>query len=131
MRPLPATILIVEDEPVIASAMQESLQGAGSRVLVASCMQEVLALCIQDHPDIALINSGKMAENNEISLADMLCGRFGVWPMLITGARGQDIPTAVGSADKWPVLYKPFTIPQLIRFVSEKAKNTFCKRPAP
>lgn len=124
MGPLPATILIVEDEPVIASAMQESLQLAGSRVLVASCMQEVLALCSQNHPDIALINSGKMTGDDGITLADMLCGRFGVWPMLVTGARRQDIPTVVGSTDKWPVLYKPFTIPQLIRFVAEKATHT-------
>ncbi len=131
MRPLPATILIVEDEPVIASAMQESLQRAGAQVVIAYCIQEAMTLCSSEKPEIALLNTGKMSDNDGFAFADMFYRNFGIWPMIVTGAWRQDIPPADSSAAKWPVLLKPFTIPQLIQFVATWAPQTSGSRPTP
>ena len=131
MRPLPATILIVEDEPVIASAMQESLQRAGAQVLVASCIQEAIMLCSRNKPEIALLNTGKMPDKEGVAFADMLYRHFGIWPLIVTGTWQQDNPDSNSGAAKWPVLYKPFTIPQLLRFVAERAPHTSDSHPTP
>jgi len=122
MRPLPATILIVEDEPVIASAMQAILQEAGAQVLVASCMEEALTCCSRNKPKIALLNA-KLPDTDGIMLADMLHRCFGIAPLFVTGARRQDVSVPPGNEPKWPVLHKPFTVSQLLHFVAGPASR--------
>jgi DNA-binding response OmpR family regulator len=44
-------ILVLEDEPLIALDIMESLRGAGAAVLGAHCLRDALPLT--DHPDLA------------------------------------------------------------------------------
>lgn len=45
------SILVLEDEPLIALDICEALKGAGASVFVANCLRDALALA--DHPDLS------------------------------------------------------------------------------
>ena len=50
-RPCGQSILVLEDEPLIALDICEALKGAGASVFVANCLRDALALA--DHPDLS------------------------------------------------------------------------------
>jgi len=128
---MPSLILIVEDEPVIASAMQGILHQAGSQVLVASCAQEAITHCTRSKPDLALLNARKTPDTDGMALAGMLYLQFGIPVKFITGARTQDMPVSDNGDAIWPVLNKPFTMSQLIRFISDACVQPMGKCPVP
>jgi DNA-binding response OmpR family regulator len=45
------SVLVVEDEPLIALDIVEGLKGAGASVFTAHCLRDALALA--DHPDLS------------------------------------------------------------------------------
>lgn len=57
------SILVLEDEPLIALDICEALKGAGASVFVANCLRDALALA--DHPDLsaAILDFGRGYEN--------------------------------------------------------------------
>ncbi len=53
-----AKILVVEDDPEIAEALQVNLEGAGHQVLVAADGLEALRIFDRERPDLATIDLG-------------------------------------------------------------------------
>ncbi|MBK9337194.1 MAG: response regulator [Lewinellaceae bacterium] len=127
----PTVVLLVEDDPVIACAMQVILHQAGLQVLLASCAQEAMAHCAQIKPDIALLNVRQTPETDGITLAGMLCRQFGIPVKFVTGARTQDVPASDCGDALWPVLNKPFTNSQLMHFVADTCTQPVGNRPVP
>jgi DNA-binding NtrC family response regulator len=127
----PTVVLLVEDDPVIACAMQGILHQAGSQVLMASGAQEAMAYCAQIKPDIALLNVRKTPENDGVALAGMLYRQFGISVKFVTGARTQDMPVSESEDVLWPVLNKPFTNSQLMHFVADTGAHSVGNRPVP
>jgi DNA-binding NtrC family response regulator len=127
----PTVVLLVEDDPVIACAMQGILHQAGSQVLMASGAQEAMAHCAQIKPDIALLNVRKTPGNDGVALAGMLCRQFGITVKFVTGARKQDMPVSESGDALWPVLNKPFTNAQLMHFVADTGAHSVGNRPVP
>ena len=108
-----ATILFVEDEPLIALFVQSALEGCGHRVLCAEGCEEALSLCRQQAPDLVLLNFRQAGGPDGASFACILHRQFRLPVLLVTGARSQDLPPASCFDTGCRVLYKPFTPRQL------------------
>lgn len=119
----PTVVVLLEDEPVIALDLIWRLEHSGCRVIWADNPDEAFALCAQHNPDAALINFRQSGKLDGMALARRLRTRFGLWVLFLTGARPEDLATAADYDAQLPVLHKPFTISQLIRFVAEWAPH--------
>ncbi len=115
MRPL--TILLVEDEPVIALDLQVELEQAGCKVMIASDAHAALQLCSQTLPDVAILNFHFKNTEDGMALARQLRTRFLAKVLFITGARQQNIEASADFYAGHEVLHKPFTRRQLQAFL--------------
>ena len=94
-------ILVVEDEPLIAMAIETSLAQAGHDILgpVPSAV-EALALAAKRPPDLALVNIELQHGDSGVQLARTLHERWGVRSIFTTGEieaarRNRDIALGV------------------------------------
>ncbi len=102
-------ILIVEDQPVIAMAIEAALDDMGAVVAgMASSLGEALALASTAEADAALLDLW-LGDVASYSVGDILAQR-GIPFVIISGASTEEEPAAVRKA---PRLVKPFKDEQL------------------
>jgi DNA-binding response OmpR family regulator len=78
-------ILIVEDDALIAMALQMLLCAAGYRVLgPAASVQEALELVSNEEPDIAFVDVNLAGDGDGLSLARLLAERLGTTIVFLT-----------------------------------------------
>lgn len=111
------TILLVEDEPVIALDLQAELEAIGFCVLKAADAAEALRLSAKHLPNVAIINFQHNNQPDGMTLARLLRIRYLTKVLFITGARPQDLETSIDFYAGHEVLYKPFTRRQLQSFL--------------
>ncbi|MCB0518720.1 MAG: response regulator [Lewinellaceae bacterium] len=111
MRPL--TILLVEDEPVIALDLRMALEQHGHRVICAHDAGEALAFSARYLPDVAILNFLMQHNMDGMELAQLLRTRFLVRVLMVTGSRWEDMEASAQFYAGTEVLYKPFTRRQL------------------
>lgn len=107
MRPL--TILLVEDEPVVALDMQLELEQAGHRVLAAIDADTALRMCAEHLLDLAIINFTYANSMDGMSLARILQSQYLAPVLFITGASWENMEESAYFYAGHSVLYKPFT----------------------
>lgn len=112
------TILLYEDEPVVALHLKRELEAQGHKVLSASNRAEALALCLKYLPEFAIINFREEYPDDGMELARMLRVRFLIKTLLITGARIQDLEESPDFYAGQHVLFKPYTPLQLRQSVA-------------
>ncbi len=97
------TLMIVEDEALIAMALREELQDAGYRVLnLTDRHAEALEVARAEKPDLALVNIRLAGRDDGIELAEHLKA-LGIPVLLISGqvSRARSAKTvAIGSMPK-------------------------------
>ena len=113
------TVLLLEDEPVIAADMHVLLLGLHCHVLRAADLAEALACCTLCAPDVVLLNFHPSDGTSSVLLAQTLQAFFSAKVIFVTGYRPQDLKTSSGVALPFPVLYKPFTRQQFKAIVKE------------
>lgn len=101
-------ILVVEDEPLIASSIKEVLEESGFVVTVASCGPEALSLAFLDPPDLALVDVRLVGPMNGIEVACILREQLGVPPIFLSGAADPYILECARLAQPAGFLRKPF-----------------------
>ena len=103
------TILVVDDEMLIALDIRSQLEALGHRVLVAPALAEAFALLDKESVDVAIVD---WHLRNEISapLVDLLRARQ--IPFIVCSASGLDELTGLFPAA--PILIKPFATGDLI-----------------
>lgn len=111
MRPI--TVLVFENEPSVSCDVQQELTGLGYSVFQAFRLSEVMEICHQHLPDVALINFRQDQYTDGMSLARTLRVRFQMKVLLLTGARPKDIESAPDYYAGQEILYKPFSMWQL------------------
>lgn len=111
MRPI--TILIAEDEPIIALDLRCQLEGDDIQVLDTCEPAVAESECERLRPDMAIINFKKTDHVDGLALAQILKRRFLVPVLIITGASQQEISTSQNFDSALEILYKPFTHIQL------------------
>ncbi len=113
---MPATILVVEDEPAIQELISATLQHAGHRVMRAYSAEEAVPLVNGTLPDVVLLD-WMLPGMNGIQFARRLRGedRTRELPIIMLTARGEEQDKVAGldsGADDY--LTKPFSPRELV-----------------
>ncbi len=112
-------ILLLEDEPVIASDLKKVLEAKGYQVFHADSAAKALALCDRHLPDFAILNFQQKDIGDGMALACLLRIRYLVKILFVTGARSKDLSGSPDYYAGYEVLYKPYTRRQLQKALSK------------
>jgi len=83
-------ILIVEDDPVIALDLTDSLERGGHEVVgPAASAAEAVALCEAERPKLALVDINLRDGDNGVILARGLVARWGLTVIFVSAQREQ------------------------------------------
>jgi DNA-binding NarL/FixJ family response regulator len=105
----PPTILIVEDEALVAAAVTDMLEEMGFEVTgVAGSGLEALALVAEVRPRLALIDIRLAGPVDGIELACQLREEYGVPAIFLSGAFDPDTALRAQSAQPLGLMLKPF-----------------------
>ncbi len=115
------TVLLAEDEPIIAMDIRYLLEKNGLRVIQVTEQQAITEACKQFHPDLAILNFKQQDHGDAMALANVLKRRFKLPVMFITSARAQDVAASRDFDPSLDILYKPFTRGQLLQCVNRHA----------
>ena len=117
-----ATVLVVEDEPVIALDLHGLLQDAGYRVIgPASSSAEALELLHQSNPDVALLDVN-LGRTDVFDVANELAARNGR-VIFLTGHTKQALPQAHRHR---PLVSKPFLPLVVVKAVQDALADRTC-----
>ncbi len=117
------TVLVVEDEPRIASLVREYLENAGFAVLVASDGRAGLVLARTRHPDAVVLDLGLPSMDGLDVVRELR--RDSAVPVVILTARGDETDRVSGlelGADDYVV--KPFSPRELVARVRAVLRRT-------
>jgi CheY-like chemotaxis protein len=112
-----STILVVEDETLLASCIKDILEESGFSVAVASSGPEALSLAFIDPPDLALIDIRLKGPMNGIEVACNLRELLGVPPIFLSGALDPHIVECARLARPAGFLRKPFRPSQVFNAI--------------
>ncbi len=105
----PLTILIVEDEALVAAAVTDMLDELGFDVTgVAASGLEALALVAERKPRLALIDIRLAGSVDGIELAIQLREGYGIPAIFLSGAVGPEIAVRAQAAQPLGMIQKPF-----------------------
>jgi CheY-like chemotaxis protein len=116
-------VLIVEDDPDVASSIREVVEEQGYRVAVAENGREALSLLERERPAVMLVDLF-MPIMNGVELLKVVkkSPKLASIPRIImTGAND----SMIGVREDVSVLYKPVNFDALTRLL-----HTYCSRPA-
>jgi two-component system, response regulator PdtaR len=104
-----ASILIVEDEALIASYIQEVLEESGFAVAgIASSGPEAIALVSTSKPDLALVDIKLAGPMDGIEVARLMQTRFNVPSIFLSGLCDPETTARAKTASPLGFLEKPF-----------------------
>jgi DNA-binding response OmpR family regulator len=117
---VPATLLLVEDDPVVRTFLADNLTADGFQVLLADCLRDGLRLLEYKRPDLAVVDVG-LPDGSGLDLirtvraADGVASRLDPFvPLLILSGRAAELDRLrgfeVGCDDFLP---KPFSYGEL------------------
>jgi two-component system, response regulator PdtaR len=110
-------ILVIEDEALLASSIQDLLEESGFRVAVASSGPEALSLAFANPPDLVLVDIRLRGPMNGIEVACNLRERLGVPPIFLSGATDPHILERAKMVQPAVVLRKPFRPSQVFNAI--------------
>jgi CheY-like chemotaxis protein len=117
-RSKPVSILIVEDEALIASYIEEVLGGSGFRVAgIAASGPEALSLAAENHPSLALVDIRLTGPIDGIELACLLRQRFDLPAIFLSGLADADTTARAQTARPLGFLPKPFLPSQVFNAI--------------
>jgi two-component system OmpR family response regulator len=113
LEPVPATILVVDDEPAITDAIAYSLRKEGYRVEIAGTGTEAIAVARRLHPDVIVLDV-MLPGVDGLQVCRTLRAESTV-PILLLSAKGEEFDRVLGlelGADDY--LGKPFAMRELL-----------------
>ena len=117
-RSKPTSILIVEDEALIASYIEEVLGESGFRVAgIAASGTEALSLAAENRPSLALVDIRLTGPLDGIELACLLRQRYGVPTIFLSGLIDADTTERAQAAQPLGFLPKPFLPSQVFNAI--------------
>ncbi len=127
----PTRILVVEDTPAYAEALERTLVLEGHEVLLASRAQEALARARHEPPDLVLLDLG-LPDRDGYHVLRELRARGADYPVLILSARSLESDKVEGfrlGADDY--VTKPFGAMELLARISAILRRARAAAPAP
>jgi two-component system, response regulator PdtaR len=117
-RSKPVTILIVEDEALVASYIEEVLGESGFRVAgIAASGPEALSLAAEARPTLALVDIRLTGPIDGIELACALRERFGLPAIFLSGLIDAETTKRAEQAQPLGFLSKPFLPSQVFNAI--------------
>lgn len=114
----PVSILIVEDEALIASYIEEVLGESGFRVAgIAASGPEALSLAAENHPTLALVDIRLTGPIDGIELACLLRERYDLPAIFLSGLADADTTARAQAAQPLGFLPKPFLPSQVFNAI--------------
>jgi CheY-like chemotaxis protein len=114
----PVSILIVEDEALIASYIEEVLASSGYSVSgIAASGAEALSLAAEHHPSLALVDIRLNGPIDGIDLACQLRGAFDVPTIFLSGQVDPRVVERARAARPLGFLTKPFLPSQVFNTI--------------
>ena len=121
----PASILIIEDDALVASSIQEVLEELGFAVSgIASSGPEALSLASREVPDLALVDIRLAGPMDGIELAGELLRRFSVRSIFLSGAFNTETMARARGVDPLGFLAKPFRPSQVFNALQRALART-------
>src|SRR5919202_581384 len=119
----PVSILIVEDEALIASYIQNVLEESGFTISgVASSGPEAISLASEAAPDLALVDIKLAGPMDGIEVAQLMRSRLNVPSIFLSGVHDPETMERAKVAEPLGFLQKPFRPSQVFNAL-EKALN--------
>jgi CheY-like chemotaxis protein len=119
----PATILIVEDEALVASSIEEVLAELGFHVAgIAASGPEALSLAAQSQPALALVDIRLTGPIDGIELACRLRQELRVPSIFVTGLADAETAQRAQAAQPFGFLAKPFRPSQVFNAIQRALK---------
>lgn len=105
----PVSILIVEDEALVASYIQEVLEESGFAIAgIASSGPEAMSLATASRPDLALVDIKLAGPMDGIEVAQLMRSRFNVQSIFLSGVCDPETMERAREAAPLGFLEKPF-----------------------
>ena len=114
----PISILIVEDEALIASYIEEVLGESGFRVAgIAASGPEAISLAAENQPSLALVDIRLTGPIDGIELACLLRERYDLPAIFLSGLADADTTARAQAAQPLGFLPKPFLPSQVFNAI--------------
>jgi DNA-binding response OmpR family regulator len=125
----PATILIVEDDPLVASFIEEILTESGLRVVgIAASGNEALSLAEEVQPHLALVDIRLSGPLDGIELACLMRDKFNVPAIFLSGLSDPDTLRRAEAAQALGFLHKPFRPSEVFNVIDRALSRPFPER---
>lgn len=119
-RSKPVSVLIVEDEALVASYIEEVLGESGFGIAgIAASGPEALALAAEQSPALALVDIRLTGPLDGIELACLLREKFSVPAIFLTGMVDAETAERAGAARPLGFLRKPFLPSQVFKALEQ------------
>ncbi len=123
----PVSILVVEDEALVASYIEEVLAETGYRVTgVAASGTEALALAAEQQPSLALVDIRLTGPTDGIELACQLREKFAVPVIFLSGLVDEETSRRAAAAQALGFLSKPFRPSQVFNAIERALDRLDC-----
>jgi CheY-like chemotaxis protein len=114
----PASILIVEDEALVASCIEEVLGELGFRLAgIAASGPEAIGLAAENRPALALVDIRLTGPIDGIEVACRLRAEYGVPSIFLSGLADADTAQRAAAARPLGFLQKPFRPSQVFNAI--------------
>ncbi|HZP77241.1 MAG TPA: response regulator [Pseudolabrys sp.] len=114
----PASVLIVEDDYLVATEIEAALAAAGFEVAgVAVSAEEAIELAAARRPQLVIMDIRLAGERDGIDAALALFKRFGIRSIFATAHSDQEARRRAQAADPLGWLQKPYTTSSLVQLV--------------
>jgi DNA-binding response OmpR family regulator len=111
---IPATILVIEDDPAMTAGLKDNLEIEGYRLLTASTVRQGREAALRGKPDLVLLDV-MLPDGDGVSLCRDLRAHGLQQPIIMLTARGEEMDKVLGfegGADDYIV--KPFGLRELL-----------------
>jgi two-component system, response regulator PdtaR len=127
----PPSILIVEDEALVASYIRAVLEESGFIIAgVASSGPEAISLVAAGPPDLALVDIKLAGPMDGIEVAELMRARFNVYSIFLSGVDDPATMERAGHVDHLGFLEKPFR-PSKVFNALQRALELLPSHPSP
>ncbi|MBT8484842.1 MAG: response regulator [Phycisphaerales bacterium] len=111
--PLPRSIIVADDEHLVATGMAGSIRELGFTVIgPAADGEEVIEMCRTSRPDLALLDI-RMPKKNGLATAEVLYRQFGIPVVIFSAYSDREYVEAGNRVGVFGYLLKPVTQDQL------------------
>ncbi len=110
-----AKVLIVDDDVDLSQFLEIALRRQGHDVRVATSRFEAYTVGVEFRPDVLVVDWMITVSVDGVELARVLrAGLPQLQVILITGYPSETLKRHAAAAEIWPVLAKPFELPELL-----------------